>query len=175
MVPRSCVLPLVILLAACTGPERRPLSFDPPAEESWVTTRPVENYTPPGKPLDEIILPGSTDRPQPLATLSMRGCSIKERFDRSSTLAYNFSDGQSRMEFNLNARGPTLTAPARFEFRGVGLKFTYKFQKIKSPKERCRFESPVQGLIGSVYNEFYMGETDTVWQELHAKGLDFWN
>jgi hypothetical protein len=151
------------------------LSFEPPAEESWKTNRPGGDYTPPGKSIDEIILPGSTDRPQPLVTLSMRGCSIKDRFDRSSTLAYNFSDGQSRMEFNVNARGPTLSDPGRFEFKGIGLRYTYKFQKIKSRKERCRFESPVQGLIGSAYNEFYLRDSDTVWQELHAKGLDFWN
>ena len=128
----------------------------------------------PAKP-NTILLPGESDDARPLVTLAMRGCSIKDRFDRSSTLAYNFEDGKNRLEFNLDGKGPTFSDPGRLEFKGVGVRFVHKFQNIKSPKERCRYESPVQGLVGSVYNEFYLRENDTVFQELHAKGVDFWN
>lgn len=104
----------------------------------------------------------------------MRGCSIKDRFDRSSTFAYNFSDGQSQLAFDLNAKGPTLSDPGRFELKGAVVRFTYKLQNIKSRKEHCRFASPVQGLTGSIYNEFVARDSDTIGQELKAKGLDFW-
>lgn len=179
MVQRFCVLPTIILLSlacgGCAGPERRPLSFEPPAESSWVSAQQAGYYAPiPGK-TETILLPGESDDARPLVTLAMRGCSIKDRFDRSSTLAYNFEDGKNRLEFNLDGKGPTFSDPGRLEFKGVAVRFVHKFQNIKSPKERCRYESPVQGLVGSVYNEFYLRENDTVFQELHAKGVDFWN
>lgn len=124
----------------------------------------------------EVLLPGtpnSYDLPKPMTTLAMQGCSIKDRFDRKETFAYNFADQQSRLSFDLNARGPTLSNPSRMEFRGFEMRFTYKMQKYKKPKERCLYPSPFQGLIGSAYNEFYLRESDTIRQELRAKGLDF--
>lgn len=124
----------------------------------------------------EILLPGtpnSYDPPKPLTTLAMQGCSIKDRFDREATIAYNFADGQSRIALDLNARGPTLSNPGRMEFKGIQMRFTYKMQKYQKPKERCLYASPVQGLIGSLYNEFSLRENDTVIQELRAKALDF--
>jgi hypothetical protein len=124
----------------------------------------------------EILIPGtpnSYDLPKPLTTLAMQGCSIRDRFDRKATLAYNFSDEQSELAFNLNARGPTFDNPTRMEFRGAEIRFTYKMQKYKTPKERCLYASPFQGLIGSVYNEFSQRKHDTVIQELRAQGLDF--
>lgn len=179
MVQRFCVLSLFFMaalpLGGCAGEQRRPLSFEPPAESSWVSAQQAGDFAfIPGKS-EAILLPGETGEARAVTTLAMRGCSIKDRFDRSSTLAYNFSEGQDRLELNVKAKGPSLTNPGRFEFNGIGIRFTHKFQNIKTPKERCRYESPFQGLVGSAYNEFYLRKDDTVSQELHAKGLDFWN
>ena len=104
----------------------------------------------------------------------MQGCSIKDRFDRKASIAYNFSDDQSRIAFNAKIKGPSFSDPGRLEFRGLELRFTYKLQKDrKSKKQHCLYNSPVQGVIGSLYNEFSARESDTIVQELRAKGLDF--
>lgn len=104
----------------------------------------------------------------------MRGCSIKDRFDRGATLAYNFSDGQSRLEFKLDGKGPSLSDPGRMEFKGVALRFRYQLQDIKKPKEHCLYNSPVQGLVGTIYHELVDREQDTVVQELKVRALEFW-
>ncbi len=186
MVQRFRVLPALLiwpglalcalLTSGCAGPERRSLSFDPPPESSWASTaRPAGDLSfIPGKS-EAILLPGDTGEAQPMATLAMRGCSIKDRFDRSSTLAYHFNGGQERVELDVSAKGPSFSDPGRFEVKGVAIRFVHKFQNIKSRKERCRFESPVQGLIGSAYNEIYMRQDDTIMHELNARNLDFWD
>lgn len=166
-------------LSGC-GTQTRELNFEPPSEESWHTASTAGDQGGGGfaamSNKTEILIPGtpnSYDLPKPITTLAMQGCSIKDRFDRKSTLAYNFSDDQSKLALNLSIRGPSLTDPGRLEFRGGEIRFTYQMQKYKKPIERCRYASPVQGLVGSAYNEFFLRDNDTIRQELRAKGLDF--
>ncbi len=182
---KLCVLTLWVLLCAsltaCGTDKGRSLGFEPPPEESWNTSQGGQdggNFAPGGAMAGktEILIPGtpnSYDLPKPITTLAMRGCSIKDRFDRKSTLAYNFEDGQSQLALNMRVRGPSFSDPGRLEFRGAEMRFTYKLQKTKNKKEHCRYASPVQGLLGSAYNEFALREEDTIVQELRAKGLDF--
>jgi hypothetical protein len=98
------------------------------------------------------------------------GCRIRDRFDRGSTLAYNFDNDQSRLSFHLGINGPSLASPTELEFKSVLVRFTHKFSKPpESKREKCRFQSNFQGLIGSAYNELMVRNNYTVWQELRSK------
>jgi hypothetical protein len=98
------------------------------------------------------------------------GCKIRDRFDRGATLAYNFDNEQSRLSFHLGLNGPSLGDPTQMEFKSVLVRFTHKFSKPpESKREKCRFQSNFQGLIGSAYNEFFIRNNFTVWQELRSK------
>ncbi|MCC7305745.1 MAG: hypothetical protein IT558_05745 [Alphaproteobacteria bacterium] len=93
------------------------------------------------------------------------GCSIKDRFDRDAMLAYNFSDNQSRLSLHLSGD----VGLGEAEFEKVMIKFNYKFQPGKDKKQRCRYASGFQGVVGSVYNEFVRRKHDTVLDELRDK------
>lgn len=92
------------------------------------------------------------------------GCSLRDRFDRDGALAYNFSDGQSRLSLHMDMGNVGFGG---VEVDKVMIKFRYKFQDgVSSRKERCRYPSGFQGLIGSGYNEFFLRKNDTVWDAL---------
>ena len=98
------------------------------------------------------------------------GCSIGDRFDRGATLAYNFDDNQSRLALNLSVAGPKLSDPSRFELNSVVVRYTHKFSKPPpSKREKCRFQSSFQGLVGSAYNELFIRNSFTVWKEIRNK------
>lgn len=98
------------------------------------------------------------------------GCNIGDRFDRGATLAYNFDDNQTRLALNLRLSGPKLSDPSRLEVNSVMLRYTHKFSKPPlSKREKCRFQSSFQGLVGSAYNELFIRNTYTVWKELRNK------
>lgn len=89
------------------------------------------------------------------------GCSIKDRFDRTETIAYQW--GQNRIGFT--------------HFGGINpdggyLRYRLKFQPQQTSKERCRYKSSWQGLAGSAYNELYLRENNTVWDDLKVLRLD---
>jgi hypothetical protein len=89
------------------------------------------------------------------------GCSLKDRFDRDAVLAYNFDDNQSRLSLHMATDGASVER--------VGLRFTYKFQSYKTRKERCRYQSHFQGLGGSIYNEFFLRQHNTVWDNIRDR------
>jgi hypothetical protein len=98
------------------------------------------------------------------------GCNIGDRFDRGATLAYNFDDNQTRIALNLSLAGPTLSDPTHLELNSVLLRYTHKFSKPPvSRREKCRFQSSFQGLVGSAYNELFIRNSYTVWKELRNK------
>lgn len=98
------------------------------------------------------------------------GCSLRDRFDKSATLAYNFDNQQSRIALHLSMDGPSLDSPSQMELKSVLVRFTHKFSKPPEGKrEKCRFQSNFQGLIGSAYNEFFLRNNYTVWQEIRQK------
>lgn len=98
------------------------------------------------------------------------GCNIGDRFDRKSTLAYNFADQQTQLALNLSIDGPQLDDPGNFHVNSVYVRYTHKFSKPpQSKREKCRFQSSFQGLVGSAYNEFFVRNTYTVWKELRNK------
>ncbi len=104
-----------------------------------------------------------------------QGCSIRDRFDNSALVAWRFNDNRSRVGLKLKMDGPSLSDPGNFEFKAVTIRFTHQLQKTPHKKERCLYAAPLQGVVGSLYNELYVREDNTVWQELRARDLDFWN
>lgn len=97
-------------------------------------------------------------------------CSIGDRFDRDMTLAYNFRDGQSRL--GLDVDGLSYDS---LKVEAVKLEFRYRFSPGKTKKEKCRYESGFQGLVGSAYNEFVRREHNTIWNDIEDRGLNFWD
>ena len=95
-------------------------------------------------------------------------CSLGDRFDREALVAYNFSDGQSRLSLNMKTDDIGLGG---VEVEQVMLRFKYKLQPIPHRKYACKYPSGFQGLIGSGYNEFVRRERNTVWQELRDNSL----
>jgi hypothetical protein len=92
-----------------------------------------------------------------------QGCSFRDRFDRDGVVAYNFSDGQSRLALHMTLDDVGFSGA---EVERAMVRYTYKFQAIPHRKERCRYKSKWQGLVGSGYNELFQRKTNTVWQEL---------
>lgn len=93
-------------------------------------------------------------------------CDIKDRFDRDLTLSYRFADGRTRIGLDVDAD----VMAARVD--GIKFAFRYKLQKPgKKERADCLYESPVQGLVGSAYNELFLREKDTVWNALEERGL----
>lgn len=108
--------------------------------------------------------------PEPVKTkASFRAdCKIKDRFDRDLTLAYRFSDGRTQLGLDVKGR------LHKGEFEGVKFALKYKLSPPgKKEKTNCLYDSPVQGLIGSAYNELFERTHETVWDELDDAGLDF--
>lgn len=101
------------------------------------------------------------------------GCSIRDRFDRSAAVAYNFKDEQTRVALHLDIEGPSLSNPSRLELNKVMFRFTHHFQKpAASQKAKCLYPSGFQGLIGSAYNEFVARDNYTIWHELRDRGIN---
>lgn len=84
-------------------------------------------------------------------------CGLGDRFDRSEEIAYQW--GQNRLGLDVDRAGAS--------FKGFMLTYRLKFQDHKTKKERCRYKSSWQGLIGSGYNELFLREKNTVWDELN--------
>lgn len=98
------------------------------------------------------------------------GCGIGDRFERGATLAYNFKDEQNRLALNVGMSGPSFSDPTRIEFKNVILRFTHKFSKpIPNKRDKCRFKSGFQGLVGSTYNDFFVRTNFTVWKDLRNR------
>lgn len=127
------------------------------------------------RPMQDLDLAGERDERYERSSLSLgyspeapvpSGCSIKDRFDRTAALAYNFDNKQSRLSLHLDMGD---TGFEGIEVDKVMVKFTHKFQAIPHRKDKCKYKSNWQGLIPSAYHELYVRENDTVWDELREK------
>ncbi|MCB1681237.1 MAG: hypothetical protein KDI61_02645 [Alphaproteobacteria bacterium] len=93
-----------------------------------------------------------------------KGCSLRDRFDRGEALAY---------EWDRNRLGVDLKGVGGSGMDGVKLQYTLRLQHAKSSQQACRYASPWQGIAGSVYNEFFLRQDDTVWDELRIMRKNF--
>ncbi len=92
-------------------------------------------------------------------------CSIKDRFDRSALIAYQWD--QNRV--GLRVKGINM------EDRGISeikLEYKLKLQPEKTRKEKCRYEASWQGVVGSSYNEMFLRKENTVWGQIDDIGDD---
>lgn len=87
-----------------------------------------------------------------------RACGVKDRFDREAVLAYEWD----RQRLALDVDGVELGGDGDFAFR---LEWKLRLQPEKTKKQKCRYNSAWQGLIGSGYNELFIREEDTVYEE----------
>lgn len=96
-------------------------------------------------------------------------CSIKDRFDRGAVFAYEFGEkDRSRVAFDVGGLNLSNTG-----IKDARISFTYRLQADKPRKQRCRYASAYQGLIGSGYNELVERQgNDTVWHEAETVRRD---
>ncbi len=114
---------------------------------------------------DESLAQGYAPGYAPVEPAMPAGCSIRDRFDNSGALAYNFSN-QSRLSLNLDMGNVGFGG---VEVDKVMVKFRYKFQPGKDKKEACRYPSRYQGLVPSAYHELFQRQHNTVWDEIRDK------
>ena len=87
-------------------------------------------------------------------------CDIYKRFDTDSILSYESSDGARRLSLGGSPNKVTL----KFKFK---LNAHLDQQAHKQDKnDGCRYDSRVQGALGSAYNEFVLRRDNTVYQDL---------
>ncbi len=86
-------------------------------------------------------------------------CNIKDRFDRKSVLAYEW--GRSKLSLDLD--GINLKNSST---KAILIQYKLRIQPEKTEKQRCRFPSNWQGLIGSSYNELFIRKDQKIWDEI---------
>lgn len=96
------------------------------------------------------------------AETASAGCSIRSRFDREAVLAYEWGEGgRSRLALDVDGIGFD-----QFDVEQVKLEYKIRFSAEPTRKQRCRYASGWQGMLGSGYNEMFLRQNDTVWHEL---------
>jgi len=78
-------------------------------------------------------------------------CRIKDRFDGKALLAYEWD----RKRLSMDVEGG-----------GMLLAYKMRLQPEKTFKQKCRYGSQWQGIIGSGYNELVLRQKNTVWTEV---------
>lgn len=100
---------------------------------------------------------------------AQKECRMKDRFDRKALLAYEWN--RSRVAVDIDGLNVGWSGVSDFE--AVKLEYRLRLQPEKTPKEKCRYASHWQGLLGSGYNEMFVREDKTVWQGLKKLKQDF--
>ncbi len=93
------------------------------------------------------------------ASVAKDKCRVQDRFDRKAVLAYEW--GYERI--GLDVDGVSFDGG---DDSGVRLQYTMNLQRKKNGKQKCRYSSKWQGLVGSGYNEMFVRQDDTVWEDL---------
>ncbi|MGH1403019.1 MAG: hypothetical protein ACRBDL_02135 [Alphaproteobacteria bacterium] len=89
------------------------------------------------------------------------GCRVQDRFDRKALVAYEWD--RSRLSLDVDGIGMDGA-----DVDMVRLEYKIRFQPEKTKKQRCRYPSRWQGLVGSGYSELIVREEDTVFEEIKA-------
>lgn len=168
------VLAVLSLLCGCIMDQERRASFAPPPpvygqipqnidDPSYAEAIALNNIKPAFGA--EAAIAARENRPHGALAFSS-GCGLKDRFDRDLTFAYRFSDGRTQLGLDV------ASDLWETKFEGAKIAFRYKLQEPgKRERASCLYDSPVQGLIGSVYNELIERDINTVWDALEDLGL----
>ncbi len=137
-------LSLVTLSGCATTEYTSPLAPPPPATNvsNFVNTN--------NKPINHPI-----DAAKPLKS----ECSFKDKFDRKSVLAYEWG----RNKLSLDIDGINLKKSST---KALFIQYKLRLQPEKTKKQRCRFPSNWQGLLGSSYNEIFIRKDQKIWHEI---------
>ncbi len=93
------------------------------------------------------------------AEQTSKKCSIKDRIDRDDLIAYQW--GRNRLGVDVDGINMRST-----EMESIKFQYTLRLQDHKTRKEKCRYESGWQGMIGSGYNEMFIRQEDTIWKQI---------
>ncbi len=174
-----CTLPLVFLLCACAGDGMFSFAGPPSTASGGGAGLSLAEYVPMARvSYFGHDIAGNVPENAPGFNKSRPevNCSFGDRFDRKTTLAYNF-DNAHQLAFKLGIN-PSEGGPAGISHAGIA--FRWRFNSVKSPveappKERCLYDSHWQGLGGSIYNELFLRQNNNVWGIARDHGLDFWH
>jgi len=94
-----------------------------------------------------------------------KNCSIKDRIDRDALIAYEWKRNRLSMDVDGVGGGD------------MGMIMTYKIrlQPEKTKKQKCRYNSSWQGMIGSGYNELMVREDDTLQEHFGKMRREFFD
>ncbi len=90
-----------------------------------------------------------------------KSCNIMDRFDRKMLLAFEKDNGNIRYGFDIDGISYKST-----KIKNVMFTYRKKLNPSKTKKTSCKFNSGLQGLIGSAYNEIFLRKDDTVWNDI---------
>lgn len=88
-------------------------------------------------------------------------CSIMDRFDRKMVLAFEKDNGNIRYGFDIDG-----ISHKSAKIENIMFIYRKRLNPSKTIKKSCKFNSSFQGLVGSVYNEFFIREQNTVWGDI---------
>lgn len=147
-----------------------PPKFDPAAQSRYEETAHLRAFTghaiplpshiklsDAGMPMQESLSVG--ERAALKAEDSGKKCRIQDRIDRKAVIAYQWDD--SRLSLDVDGLNMSST-----EIEAVKLEYKMRLQPYKTRKEKCRYESGWQGIVGSSYNEMFLRKENTIWNQM---------
>ncbi len=180
-----CKLGLALLLSACTGETERRETVStsyfralPYQNQAFNSNTTSAEYT--ARALSRLgrgatredLVSGDRSNPAYKAALQQSGapqCSVGDRFDSRNTLAFDMGGGK-RLGLNMDVDMENMVRPSLNKMK---VEFRMKFGgPDKDKKSACRYDSQLQGLAGSAFNEIFRRRDNTIWGELEDYGVN---
>ncbi len=158
----------ILTLPGCvTTEEIAPLAPSPPAiDSSFFATQNQTLYQPyyfaaPTESSGNKIIESTPIKAALNAPVSPPNeCRFKDKFDRKSVLAYEWG----RNKLSLDIDGINLKQSSN---KAIRFEYKIRLQPEKTKKQKCRFLSNWQGLIGSGYNEVFIRKDGSIEREIN--------
>ena len=169
ILPRAMfLLSILILLSGCSnniGAFNTQQRVEPPIYSSSddynpeeIDDYPITEHSNNYKNIDiETVLANN----QKTKSVSRKNCNIMDRFDRKLLLSYEQDGGNTKYGFDVDGILSTNSKK-----RNIMFSYKKKLNPSTIKKKPCRFNSNIQGLLGSVYNEVFLRQDDTVWSDI---------
>lgn len=161
---KATIVSLALVLLGCGGDKDYPILAPAPPLLPHHNANLDDDYIPPVyEPAGMIdgaqMAVHSMDDARPVTK-----CRTKDRFDRAALLAYEWD--RSRLSFDVD--GVNMSG----DNAGFLVEYKLRFQPEKTKKQRCRYDSQWQGLLGSGYNELMLREDDRVHERVRSRAAD---
>ncbi len=154
-------LSLLTLSGCITTEKTAPLAPSPPAKNITDSSSQKQMLYQPyyfADPLQDKDTTIKTTITTPVSP-AKKDCRLKDKFDRKSVLAYEWGRNKISLDIDGINLKPSSTKAVRFEYK-------LRIQPEKTKKQRCRFPSNWQGLLGSSYNEIFIRKDKKLWADL---------